>query len=281
MLKDIANSALGTGHAIRGSRNPVRKTDEPKYMKVINKKGLVEFKNVSFSYPNEDIILNNFNLKLEPNKKIAIVGKSGQGKSTLFNLLTRVFDANSGEILIDGINIKDLTEESLRKNISIIRQEPFIFNRSIKDNFKLINSKISLSKIKQYSKIAYLDDYIESLPNKYDTIMGEGGVNLSGGQKQRLSIARALAKESKIVLFDEATSALDNNSQEYIKKAIDNLVKDHTVVIIAHRLSTIIDSDIIYVVNDGKIVASGKHNELLSSNKIYRNLYENEDEISE
>ena len=256
--------------------------DEKFGNKVLKKvKGVIEFKNVSFSYPNEDIILNNFNLKLEPNKKIAIVGKSGQGKSTLFNLLTRVFDANSGEILIDGINIKDLTEESLRKNISIIRQEPFIFNRSIKDNFKLINSKISLSKIKQYSKIAYLDDYIESLPNKYDTIMGEGGVNLSGGQKQRLSIARALAKESKIVLFDEATSALDNNSQEYIKKAIDNLVKDHTVVIIAHRLSTIIDSDIIYVVNDGKIVASGKHNELLSSNKIYRNLYENEDEISE
>lgn len=256
--------------------------DEKFGNKVLKKvKGVIEFKNVSFSYPNEDIILNNFNLKLEPNKKIAIVGKSGQGKSTLFNLLTRVFDANSGEILIDGINIKDLTEESLRKNISIIRQEPFIFNRSIKDNFKLINSKISLSKIKQYSKIAYLDDYIESLPNKYDTIMGEGGVNLSGGQKQRLSIARTLAKESKIVLFDEATSALDNNSQEYIKKAIDNLVKDHTVVIIAHRLSTIIDSDIIYVVNDGKIVASGKHNELLSSNKIYRNLYENEDEFSE
>ena len=250
-----------------------------KILKKVN--GVIEFKNVSFSYPNEDIILNDFNLKLEPNKKIAIVGKSGQGKSTLFNLLTRVFDANSGEILIDGINIKDLTEESLRKNISIIRQEPFIFNRSIKDNFKLINSKISLSKIKQYSKIAYLDDYIESLPNKYDTIMGEGGVNLSGGQKQRLSIARTLAKESKIVLFDEATSALDNNSQEYIKKAIDNLIKDHTVVIIAHRLSTIIDSDIIYVVNEGKIVASGKHNELLSSNKIYRNLYENEDEISE
>ena len=256
--------------------------DEKFCNKVLKKvKGVIEFKNVSFSYPNEDIILNNFNLKLEPNKKIAIVGKSGQGKSTLFNLLTRVFDANSGEILIDGINIKDLTEESLRKNISIIRQEPFIFNRSIKDNFKLINNKISLSKIKQYSKIAYLDDYIESLPNKYDTIMGEGGVNLSGGQKQRVSIARTLAKESKIVLFDEATSALDNNSQEYIKKAIDNLIKDHTVVIIAHRLSTIIDSDIIYVVNEGKIVASGKHNELLSSNKIYRNLYENEDEISE
>ena len=250
--------------------------DEKFGNKILKKvKGVIEFKNVSFSYPNEDIILNNFNLKLEPNKKIAIVGKSGQGKTTLFNLLTRVFDANSGEILIDGINVKDLTEESLRKNISIIRQEPFIFNRSIKDNFKLINSKISLSKIKQYSKIAYLDDYIESLPNKYDTIMGEGGVNLSGGQKQRLSIARALAKESKIVLFDEATSALDNNSQEYIKKAIDNLIKDHTVVIIAHRLSTIIDSDIIYVVNDGKIVASGKHNELLLSNKIYRNLYEN------
>ena len=149
------------------------------------------------------------------------------------------------------------------------------------ENFKIVDENIKLKDVKACIKEAYLDEYIESLPKKYDTVLGEGGVNLSGGQKQRLAIARALAKKSKIILFDEATSALDNNSQEYIKKAIDNLIKDHTVVIIAHRLSTIIDSDIIYVVNDGKIVASGKHNELLLSNKIYRNLYENEDEISE
>ena len=241
-----------------------------------NIKGTIEFKNVYFSYPDEDNILKDFNLKLEPHQKIAIVGSSGQGKSTLFNLITRIFDPNKGEIDIDGINIKDLTEEDLRKNISIIRQEPFVFNRTIKENFKIINNKITLSKIRECTKLAYLDDYIMSLPKKYDTVLGEGGVNLSGGQKQRLSIARTLSKGSKIILFDEATSALDNKSQEYIKKTIDNLVKDHTIVIVAHRLSTIIDADIIFVVDDGKVVSSGTHNELLKTSDIYRNLYETE-----
>ena len=241
-----------------------------------NIKGTIEFRNVYFSYPDEDNILKDFNLKLEPHKKIAVVGSSGQGKSTLFNLITRIFDPNKGEIDIDGINIMDLTEEDLRKNISIIRQEPFVFNRTIKENFKIINNKITLSKIRECTKLAYLDDYIMSLPKKYDTVLGEGGVNLSGGQKQRLSIARTLSKGSKIILFDEATSALDNKSQEYIKKTIDNLVKDHTIVIVAHRLSTIIDADIIFVVDNGKVVSSGTHNELLKTSDIYKNLYETE-----
>ena len=243
----------------------------------INKvKGLIEFKNVSFSYPDEDNILNDFNIKLEPNKKIAIVGKSGQGKSTLFNLITRVFDVKEGLITLDDINIKDLTEEELRKHISIIRQEPFIFNRTILENFKIINKDIELEDIRKYTKMSYLDDYIMSLPNGYDTILGEGGVNLSGGQKQRLSIARTLAKNSEVILFDEATSALDNSSQDYIKKTIDNLIKDHTVVIVAHRLSTIMDADIIYLVDKGKVVDSGTHNELLKTNKTYKKLYETE-----
>lgn len=243
----------------------------------INKvKGLIEFKNVSFSYPDEDNILNNFNIKLEPNKKIAIVGKSGQGKSTLFNLITRVFDVKEGLITLDDINIKDLTEEELRKHISIIRQEPFIFNRTILENFKIINKDIELEDIRKYTKMSYLDDYIMSLPNGYDTVLGEGGVNLSGGQKQRLSIARTLAKNSEVILFDEATSALDNSSQDYIKKTIDNLIKDHTVVIVAHRLSTIMDADIIYLVDKGKVVDSGTHNELLKTNKTYKKLYETE-----
>lgn len=243
----------------------------------INKvKGLIEFKNVSFSYPDEDNIINDFNIKLEPNKKIAIVGKSGQGKSTLFNLITRVFDVKEGLITLDDINIKDLTEEELRKHISIIRQEPFIFNRTILENFKIINKDIELEDIRKYTKMSYLDDYIMSLPNGYDTILGEGGVNLSGGQKQRLSIARTLAKNSEVILFDEATSALDNSSQDYIKKTIDNLIKDHTVVIVAHRLSTIMDADIIYLVDKGKVVDSGTHNELLKTNKTYKKLYETE-----
>lgn len=241
-----------------------------------NIKGIIEFKNVTFSYPDEENILKNFNIKIEPNKKIAIVGASGQGKSTIFNLLTRIFDANEGEILIDNINIKDLKEDELRKHISIIRQEPFVFNRTIKENFELINENITLKQIRKCTKMAYLDDYIMSLPKKYDTILGEGGVNLSGGQKQRLSIARTLSKGSKIILFDEATSALDNNSQEYIKKTIDNLIKDHTIIIVAHRLSTIIDADIIYVVEKGRLLASGTHKELLKTSDIYKNLYETE-----
>lgn len=242
-----------------------------------NVKGLIKFDNVSFGYPNEDATLKDFSVSFAPNKKIAVVGKSGQGKSTLFNLITRIFDATSGNIYLDDVNLKDLSEESLRRNISIIRQEPFLFNRTIKENFIIVKPDITLSEIKKYCKMAYLDDYIESLPDKYDTKLGEGGVNLSGGQKQRLSIARALAKESKVILFDEATSALDNESQGYIKKVIDSLVKDHTIIIIAHRLSTIIDSDIIYVVDKGKVSCFGTHEKLLKTSKIYKSLYESED----
>ncbi len=244
--------------------------------KISKVKGLIEFKNVSFAYPDEDNIINDFNIKLEPNKKIAVVGKSGQGKSTLFNLITRVFDVKEGTITLDGLDIKGLSEDELRKHISIIRQEPFIFNRTILENFKIIDKDITVDKVRKYTKMAYLDEYIISLPDKYDTILGEGGVNLSGGQKQRLSIARTLAKNSKVILFDEATSALDNSSQDYIKKTIDNLVKDHTVIIVAHRLSTIMDADIIYLVDKGKVVDSGKHNELLKTNKTYKKLYETE-----
>ncbi len=244
--------------------------------RIKNVRGLLEFKNVTFNYPNEDITLNNFNLTVEPNKKIAIVGSSGQGKSTLFNLITRIFDPNKGSITLDGIDIKDLTEDELRHHISIIRQEPFIFNRTIFDNFRLINPKITKKEVKKFAKLAYIDDYIESLPKGYDTLLGEGGVNLSGGQKQRLSIARTLSKDAKVILFDEATSALDNNSQEFIKKAIDGLVKDHTIIIVAHRLSTIQDADIIHVVDKGKIVASGTHDELMQKSKLYKNLYKSE-----
>lgn len=240
-------------------------------------KGNIEFKNVTFGYSEEEgNILENFNLTIPSNKSIAIVGKSGQGKSTIFNLLLRYFEPKEGVILIDDNPLDSFTEEAMHQNIAIIRQDPFIFNKSILDNFKIMDSKVTLEQIRKYCKLAEIDDYIMSLPNKYDTLIGEGGVNLSGGQKQRLAIARALLKNSKIILFDEATSALDNENQNKIKKAIDNLVKDHTIVIVAHRLSTIIDADIIYLIDKGKVAASGTHEELLKNCKIYKDLYNNE-----
>ena len=236
--------------------------------------GKIEFKDVRFKYKSdEEETLRGLNLVLEPNKKIAIIGRSGNGKSTIFNLLLRYFDATEGCILIDGININDLTENSLRNSISIIRQSPFLFNISIFDNFKLVNDSVTLEEVRDVCKKAYIDDYIMSLPNKYDTIIGEGGVNLSGGQKQRIAIARTLLLNTKIILFDEATSALDNESQEYIKMTIDNLIKDHTIIIVAHRLSTIVDADIIHVIDKGTLVSSGTHKELLETSSVYRTLY--------
>jgi ATP-binding cassette subfamily B protein len=234
----------------------------------------IEFNDVEFKYRDEEeLILKGLSLDIKPHQKVAIVGKSGQGKSTLFNLLLRYFDANKGTIKLNGIDIKDLTEESLRENVSVIRQAPFLFNTTIFDNFRVVKNDVTLKEIRKVCKEAYIDDYIMSLPNKYDTVIGEGGVNLSGGQKQRIAIARTLLKNTKVILFDEATSALDNESQEYIKRTIDNLVKTHTIIIVAHRLSTIMDADLIYVIDKGKLSASGSHDELMKTSKLYKRLY--------
>lgn len=245
-----------------------------------NPKGNVTFKNVSFKYTKkENLTLDNLSLNIKTNQKTAIVGRSGNGKTTIFNLLLRYFDVTSGKVLIDGVDIKDLTEESLRKTISCVRQNPFLFNMSIFENFKIVKPDITLKEVKEVCKRAYIDEYIESLPKKYNTIIGEGGINLSGGQKQRLAIARTLLLNTKIILFDEATSALDNESQKYIKMTIDDLTKDHTIIIIAHRLSTIIDADEILVIENGKLESKGNHNELLKKSKVYKGLYENEERM--
>ena len=237
--------------------------------------GNFEFKDVSFSYGNNKV-LSNLSFKVNANSTVAFVGKSGAGKSTIFNLIDKMYDIDSGEILIDGVNINELDKDSIRDNITVINQNPYIFNLSIKDNLKLVKDNLTEEEMIDACKIACLDDFINTLPDKYDTIVGEGGITLSGGQKQRLAIARALIQKTEIILFDEATSALDNETQKEIQKAINNLQGEYTILIIAHRLSTIIDSDRILFLNNGHIEAEGTHESLLENCPNYKHLYETE-----
>lgn len=241
-----------------------------------NIEGNFEFKDVCFSYDNKNQVLKNLNLKIDANKTYGIVGKSGEGKTTMFNLLCKLYNCESGKITIDGIDIDELDEESIRGNITIISQNPYIFNLSIKDNLRLVKKDITDKEIEEACNLACLNKFIESLPDKYDTVVGEGGVTLSGGQRQRLAIARALIQKTKIILFDEATSALDNETQNNIQQAINNLREDYTIVIIAHRLSTIMNCDNIFFMQNGNIACEGTHNELLKKCKSYKELYEYE-----
>ena len=234
--------------------------------------GNIIFENVSFGYDKTKII-NDMSFEIKPNERIAFVGKSGAGKTTIFSLITRLYKSNKGKILLDGNNINDLTCSTIRDNISIITQNPYIFNFSIKENLLMAKENATMKEIRGACKMACIDDYIMSLPDKYNTMVGENGVILSGGQKQRIAIARALLMKTEIILFDEATSALDNETQSKIQEAINNLKGEYTILIVAHRLSTIIDSDRIFVVEDGKIVDSGSHRELLKKSEIYKNLY--------
>ena len=238
--------------------------------------GDFEFKNVSFGYKKKQKVLNDLSFKVDANTTVGFVGKSGEGKSTIFSLLCKMYDVDKGDILIDGININKLDKDSIRGNITIISQDPYIFNLSIKENLKLVKEDLTDKEMKEACKMACLDDFINTLPDKYDTIVGEGGVNLSGGQRQRLAIARAFVQKTEIILFDEATSALDNETQKGIQQAIRNLKKDYTILIIAHRLSTIKDCDKIFYIADGKVSAEGTHEQLMKKSKAYKELYESE-----
>lgn len=238
--------------------------------------GNFEFKNVNFGYDEQKIILDNINFKINAGEMVGFVGKSGAGKTTIFNLLCKMYSIKSGEILIENENINELDEQSIRGNITIISQNPYVFNLSIRDNLKLVKEELTEEEMREACRIACLDDFIESLPNKYDTILGEGGVILSGGQKQRLAIARAFVQKTKIILFDEATSSLDNETQAKIQKAISNLKDEYTILIIAHRLSTIVNCDKIMLLEEGKIKDKGTHEELLSRNNLYQKLYQTE-----
>ena len=272
-IKDFNLSTSRVYEIIYGENFP-KETFGTTHLNKIN--GNFEFKNVSFSYDKENLVLKNLSFNVKANSTVAFVGKSGAGKTTIFNLLCKMYDTTSGTILIDGVNINKLDSYSIRNNITIISQNPYIFNVSIKDNLKLVKKDLTDEEMMEALRIACLTDFIESLPNKYDTVVGEGGVTLSGGQRQRLAIARALVQKTEIILFDEATSALDNETQNKIQEAINHMKNEYTILIIAHRLSTIIGADRILYLEDGKIVCEGTHQELLENSLEYKKLYESE-----
>jgi subfamily B ATP-binding cassette protein MsbA len=237
-------------------------------------KATLEFKNISFIYPDGTQALKNLSAKIEGGKKVGLVGISGSGKTTFLNLIPRFFNLKHGTILIDDQNINNINLNSLRKEISLVSQDVILFDDTIRSNILYGNASASDDEIINACKFAAAQDFIEKLPNKYETIIGENGIKLSGGQKQRLSIARAILKDSSIILLDEATSSLDSESEAVIQKAIENLTKNKTTIIIAHRLSTIMNCDKILVFDSGEIVAEGSHEFLVNNSSIYKNLYE-------
>ena len=249
---------------------------------LILNKGQIIFNNVNFKYQGEQKqILNSINLQIEGEKMTALVGHSGAGKSTILNLIPRFYNVKDGDIKIDNQSIYNSTIHSLRKNISLVSQDTTLFDDTIKNNIAYANLDASKEEIEEAAHFSYATEFIEQLPHKYDTLIGENGVRLSGGEKQRLSIARAILKKSPIILLDEATSSLDAETENKIQKAINFLTKGRTTVVIAHRLSTILNSDKIYVIDQGTVVGEGKHDELLQSSEIYKNFYKKQIQRSE
>ena len=251
-------------------------SDHVKSENLIIKNKDIVFENVTFSYPDGTIALKNISTKIKGGSTVALVGKSGSGKSSFINLIPRFYNITSGDIKIDGQSIRNLNIVSLRKEIALVSQEIILFDDTIKSNIAYGKINASDEEILTASNNAVADEFIKKLPNGYDSIIGENGVMLSGGQKQRLSIARAMLKNSSIILLDEATSALDTESETKVKYAIDNLIKNRTTIVIAHRLSTIKNANKIIVLNEGQLVAEGTHEELIQNSKDYQKLYDQE-----
>jgi len=282
-VKSLAtvNVAFGQGLSagkrilpIIDQQNKISTNENGKILDISN--ASIKFQNINFSYKSNlnNIVLKDINIDIAGRKMTALVGHSGSGKSTILNLIPRIYDADSGEILIDNQKVQNLNLKSLRKEISIVDQNTTLFDDTIFNNIKYAKPEASDEEIFTAAKISMCTDFIEKLENKFQTVIGENGVKLSGGEKQRLSIARALLKDSKIILLDEATSSLDSETEEKIQKAIEELTKNKTTVVIAHRLSTILNSEKIYVVDKGSVESSGKHDDLIKNSLLYKNFYE-------
>ena len=276
-LNMVLNQGLSAASRILpiiDNKNKIKDIEEAKNL--IFKNAEINFKNVKFSYSSnsEDKVLNGINLKFLGGQMTSLVGHSGAGKSTILNLIPRFYDINDGDITIDDQSIYKTKIESLRNNISLVSQETTLFDDTIKNNIKYANVDATDEEILKVAKLSYCDEFINLLPKKYDTIIGENGIRLSGGEKQRISIARAMMKKSSIILLDEATSSLDSEIESKIQEALSILTKNRTTIVIAHRLSTILNSNNIFVIDSGNVVASGNHDELLQNSKLYKNFYE-------
>ena len=240
-----------------------------------NVKGNIDIENVSFTYEDDNEIFKNLSLSIEAGKTIALVGPSGGGKTTLCNLIPRFFEFDEGDIKIDGVSVKDVSLKSLRENIGVVAQDVFLFTGTVKENITIGKTNATDEEIIDACKKASIHDFIMTLPNQYDTYIGERGVKLSGGQKQRISIARIFLKNPPIIILDEATSALDNVTEKEIQKSLEELGKDRTNLVVAHRLSTIKNADEIIVLTENGIEERGTHNELIEKNGVYSKLNKN------
>ena len=275
-LNVIVNQGLSAANRILpiiDTKNKIFSLPDSNDIKISDAK--INFDNVKFAYETQEgDVLKGINLEFKGGKMTSLVGHSGSGKSTILNLIPRFYDVGSGEIKIDNQPINKIRLESLRQHISLVSQETTLFDDTVKNNIKYANSAASDEEIIEVAKLSYCHEFIENLPNKYETLIGEDGVRLSGGEKQRISIARAMLKKSPIILLDEATSSLDAETEKKIQDALNVLTTNKTSIVIAHRLSTILNSDNIYVIQSGNVMDSGKHEELLKKSKIYKNFYE-------
>ena len=273
MIINVGLSAASRILPIIDQKNTIKNLEFAKPLKI--NVASINFDNVNFSYEvNEGPTLQSINLKFEGGKMTSLVGHSGSGKSTILNLIPRFYDAKSGDIIIDDQSIYGSTIESLRSEISMVSQETTLFDDTIKNNIKYGRQEATDEEVFKVAKLSYCDEFINNLPNKFDTLIGENGVRLSGGEKQRLSIARAMMKKSSIILLDEATSSLDSETESKIQDALQILTKNKTTIVIAHRLSTILNSNNIYVIDKGKIIANGSHKTLMAKSELYKNFYE-------
>lgn len=271
-MESFQNGVTGFERFIEILDTPVEE-DKPDAIEIPNVEGVIEFKNVTYGYGDGDNVLKNVSLKIEKGQTFALVGPSGGGKTTICHLIPHFYDVREGEILIDGVNINNITRESLRKNIGIVQQDVYLFNSSIRDNILYGRLDATEEEVIEAAKRANIHDYVMTLPNGYDTVIGERGVKLSGGQKQRLSIARVFLKNPAILILDEATSALDNATEIMIQQALDELCKGRTTLVVAHRLSTIKNANEIAVVSGGEICEQGTHTELVEQGGIYAMLH--------